>query len=50
MSSGPAVLAIQTSGEQAVARAVIQAIAPFKQKDGSYSLQNEFRFVLAGRA
>ena len=50
MSSGPAVLAIQTSGEQAVARAVIQAIAPFKQKDGSYSLQNEFRFVVARSA
>lgn len=50
LSSGPAVQAIQTSGEQAVATAVIDAIAPFKKIDGSYSLKNEFRFVVAGQA
>ena len=50
LAPGPATLAIQTSGEDAVAKAVQAAIAPFRQADGSYSLRNAFRFIIAVKA
>lgn len=50
LAPGPATLAIQTSGEGTVAEAIGQAIAPFRRADGSYSLRNAFRFVVAVKA
>lgn len=50
MAAGPAIRAIETSGEQAVASAVAKAIQPYRRSDGSFDLTNEFRFIVAGRA
>ena len=50
LAPGPATLAIQTSGEEAVADAIRAAIAPFRRADGSYSLRNAFRFIVAVKA
>lgn len=49
LAAGPAIRAIEESGEQAVAAAVLESIAPFRQSDGGYELQNEFRLILAVR-
>lgn len=49
LSAGPAVKAIQTSGDQKVREAVVIAIAPFQQSSGSYRLKNQFRYVIALR-
>lgn len=49
LSAGPAVKAIQTSGEQKVREAVTDAIAPFEQSSGDYRLTNQFRYVIAMR-
>lgn len=50
LAPGPATLAIQTSGEGTVAEAIRGAIAPFRRADGSYSLRNAFRFIIAVKA
>lgn len=50
LAAGPAVRAIENSGEQAVASAVSEAIRPFRNADGSYDLKNEFRFIVTQRA
>jgi len=47
LSAGPAVKAIQTSGETRVREAVITAIAPFKLSKGGYRLENTFRFLIS---
>jgi SAM-dependent methyltransferase len=47
LSAGPAVKAIQTSGEDRVREAVLTALEPFKSKSGGYRLENEFRYVVA---
>ena len=47
LAAGPAVRAIETSGEEAVASAVASAIRPYRNSDGSFDLTNEFRFVVA---
>jgi SAM-dependent methyltransferase len=49
LASGPAIRAIQTSGEPAVTDAISNAISPFKREDGSYELANEFRYIVARR-
>lgn len=49
LSAGPAVRAIQSSGEQNVREAVADAIAPFKQSSGGYQLKNQLRYVIAMR-
>ena len=49
LSAGPAIKAIQTSGEQNVREAVTHAIAPFEQTAGGYQLKNQFRYVIAMR-
>jgi SAM-dependent methyltransferase len=46
ISSGPAVKAIQTSGEDAVRGAVEAAIAPFRQSAGGYSIGSAFRYLI----
>lgn len=50
LAAGPAVRAIDTSGEDTVASAVLQAIQPYKQANGSFALHNEFRFIVAEKA
>jgi SAM-dependent methyltransferase len=49
LAAGPAIRAIRHSGEDAVRKAVAEAITPYRQSDGSYRLQNEFRYLLARR-
>ena len=46
-SSGQAVRAIENSGEDAVNNAHAQAVAPFRQADGSYSIGATFRCLLS---
>jgi hypothetical protein len=46
-SSGVAVRAMETSGEQAVTQAHAEMIAPFRRPDGSYRLGATFRCLLA---
>ncbi len=50
LAAGPAVRAIQTSGEQRVAKAVTEAIEPYRQPSGAYLLKNRFMFLVASRA
>lgn len=50
LAAGPAVRAIQTSGEEAVASAISGAIAPFRTNSGGYELSNAFRYIVARRA
>jgi SAM-dependent methyltransferase len=50
LAAGPAVRAIETSGEEAVASAVSNAIEPYRKPDGSFDLKNEFRFIVAEKA
>jgi SAM-dependent methyltransferase len=47
LSAGPAVRAIQHSGEAAVRAATVEALKPFRAPDGSFRLDNAFRYVLA---
>jgi SAM-dependent methyltransferase len=47
LSAGVAVRAIRTVGEEAMQHAARDALAPFRQPDGTYRLDNEFRFVVA---
>lgn len=47
MASGPAVRAAEHSGEEKVAAAVMEAIAPFRRSDGGYEMKNVFRFIVA---
>jgi hypothetical protein len=46
LSAGPFRRAIEHSGEQAVRDAVAGAFEQFAQPDGSYRLNNEFRYLL----
>jgi SAM-dependent methyltransferase len=47
LSAGPAVKAIQVSGEARVRDAVTTAMAPFRLSSGGYRLENTFRFLIA---
>jgi hypothetical protein len=46
-SPGFAVSAIRTVGEEAVTRSILRAVAPFRLSNGSYRLENVFRYVIA---
>ncbi len=46
-SAGVAVRAMENSSGQAVTRAHAEAIAPFRQTDGSYHIKATFRCLLA---
>jgi hypothetical protein len=46
LSSGPAVKAIEHSGEAAARDAVLAAIEPYRTDDGGYRLENTFRFAI----
>lgn len=47
VGAGPTALAIRNSGEQAVAQALRDALAPFIGKDGRVTLPAWYRVVLA---
>jgi hypothetical protein len=47
LSSGPAIRAIQSKGEQVVREVVLQVLAPFKTGSGGYCLTNHFRYMIA---
>jgi SAM-dependent methyltransferase len=47
MSAGVAVLAARRSGEDAVRRALADALAPFRTSSGAYHIETEWRFVHA---
>lgn len=47
LASGPATLAIRTSGEDTVQRAALAAFAPFRTADGGYRIETEWRYVTA---
>jgi hypothetical protein len=46
--NGRAVRAIEAAGEDAVRAAVLEALAPFRTRDGGYRLENTFVYVVAG--
>lgn len=47
ISPGPIGAAVRHAGEEAVAEAILDALAPNRRADGSYRLENEWRYVLA---
>jgi len=47
LSPGPVQLAVAEAGEERVRSAVAEALAPFRRPDGSYRLENEWRFLIA---
>lgn len=47
LASGPAAKAIKAVGEEQVATALSDAIAPFRTATGGYALENSWRYVLA---
>ena len=49
LGAGPAERAIRASGEVAVARAILEAIKPFKRSNGSYELSNTLRYIVVQR-
>lgn len=46
-SAGMIVLAARTSGEQTVRDAIVGAMEPFKNADGSYRVENEWHYLIA---
>jgi len=49
LSAGPAVRAIETSGEAEAIRAVTEVLAGFRRPDGSYRMNNTYMFLVASR-
>jgi hypothetical protein len=49
LSSGPAVKAIEHSGEAAARDAVLAAIEPLRTAEGGYRLENTFRSAIGTR-
>ena len=47
MGSGPGSAALRLNSEEKVRATLGEALAPFKQPDGSYRLENKFKFVVA---
>lgn len=47
LSAGPLQRAIEHSGEDVVRKAVAEAFAAFRRPDGSYRLENEFRYLVS---
>jgi SAM-dependent methyltransferase len=48
LAPGPAVRAIAAAGEEAVRAGILEALAPFRTRDGGYRLENTFVYVVAG--
>jgi SAM-dependent methyltransferase len=47
MSTGHAVRAIDGTGEERVAAAILEAVAPYRASDGAYRLENVFTYLIA---
>jgi len=47
LSAGPAVRAVRHAGAAVVRRAVAESIAPYRTAQGSYRIENTFRFLVA---
>jgi SAM-dependent methyltransferase len=47
LSPGPVGAAVRHAGEEAVAEAILAALAPKRRPDGGYRLENEWHYVLA---
>lgn len=47
IASGPGIVALRRNGDEKVRATIMPALMPFKQPDGSYRLENKFKFVLA---
>ena len=47
LSSGPAIRAIQETGEDMVRDLILKVIAPFKTRSGGYYLTNNFHYLIA---
>jgi len=47
LSAGPAVRAIETSGEERVKEAVLQVLAQFRTPSGGHVMKNKFLYLLA---
>jgi SAM-dependent methyltransferase len=47
IASGPGVVASRRHGADTVRATLLPALAPFQQADGSYRMENKFKFVLA---
>jgi SAM-dependent methyltransferase len=47
LSAGPAVKAMQVSGQSRVSEAVARALEPFATPSGGYRLENKFRYLIA---
>ena len=47
LASGVAERAIRNSGEAAVVKSLTEVIKPFRNGDGSYAFQNEWRFLIS---
>ncbi len=50
MSGGPCVNVIRQAGEEAVAAAILDGIAPYRRSDGSYRFENTWRFAIGRKA
>jgi hypothetical protein len=48
LAPGPAVRAIEAAGEEAVRAGILEALAPFRTREGGYRLENTFVYVVAG--
>jgi SAM-dependent methyltransferase len=46
LSPGSVAPAIEHSGEEAVRKTIVEAAAPFRKPDGSYRIENRFRYVI----
>ena len=49
LSAGPAVRAIETSGEAKVVQTISAVLAQFRRGDGSYRMENTYMFLVASR-
>jgi hypothetical protein len=49
LAPGGVAPAIEHSGEDAVRQTIVEAAEPFRRPDGSYRLENRFRYVISQR-
>jgi hypothetical protein len=47
LAGGPAVRAIEHAGEERVAAATLEALAPYRTAAGGYAIENEWRYLIA---
>lgn len=47
LAAGMAVTAMRAAGEEAVRRAALEALAPFRAPDGSYRVENDWHYLVA---